>query len=939
MTSRDSHKKSKTVSPALNWLVLLAFAITPWLCRATLYAHDLSTNVNHLLWGLTADLYWAALLTLVVLTLRFGRYMFTGLTFLLWNAAHIMDAENIIALGQLVHHSNLPYLLNAEFLGNTVNALPGQKILLNAGIFGAALLALFFGFQTRASLKGRPLLISLTALVMSALLLYQALPDSQQRWQTKNFFALHLDEMAAEALNKWRTNPALETEATAAHPLFAEDLNAHRPEMGRAKNVLIIALEGIPGAYLKSATDYLDYPATLTMPGLSALAEGALVVPNFVSHRNQTNRGLYSILCSDYPKLLNVTPKPMELLSNNTAADRCLPRVLRKQGYSTHYFQAADLQFMSKGTVMPFIGFDDVRGKESFNLPQGYYFSWGPDDELFFEQSLSWLRNIDQQDAPWLATLLTVGTHHPYAIKNHTLDREASQGSQKYAAVLAADRALTQLIKGLKASGLSENTLILITSDESHGVPEHRFGGNWGLMVALAPDINAGLNEGVFGSVDTTLSVLDYLNIHDNRPPMTGRSIFRHYEKERSMLFSQPPTLAMSEKKGEIILCPKQAQSFLQQLMGMAPCEHLLANNQQIFSDGYTTLPKGKHLRDKLVYSRQKILDSRLQVNKGLAQSFVFNQNTEVNIGENRSADLLSGQYLSLPRRSTVRLELDLSFEGDSGSLLELNMSSIHRKVKQSGVTFLAPLTLPTLLSGERLRLDLSFATLNAYNHGQTILRGISRFGAGKAIIHSYKMHIEPNARDYTRALTINNAVISRPATSQTHGESTQSPLRLTTMDGGLHYNLVRSKALKLGETLSFSKAQTLALHSAVGFWPAEDWGSWTKQRASINISMPEQAEALILRVAAQSMPPPGLDVMPASVFINNIKIATWNVKRNPLVYSAHLPRDLSLGSDMVVRFELDSMLATPQMLDAKSGDTRELGLAIKTFSLSLASP
>jgi len=920
----------------MNWQLVLAFAITPWLCRATLFANDLSTQSNQIVSGLVADVFWAALLALLVSSIKFGRRTFTALLFLLWNLAHLMDLENIIALGQLVHHSNLPYLLNAEFLGNTVNSLPVLKILLNAGFFALALLALFFALRAQASTqiktKARPQRITLLALVISAPLLYQFLPDSQPRWQTRNFFALHLDGMAADLLNAQRSKPTLEN--IEAHPLFAEDLSAPRPEMGRAKNVLIIALEGITGAYLQSVTDYLEYPAPLIMPGLSALAKNGLVLPNFVVHRNQTNRGLYSILCSDYPKLVNDIAKPLEILSDNKAADRCLPRILAQRGYSTHYFQAANLQFMSKGTVMPFIGFEEVKGKESFPLPQDYYFDWGPDDKDFFEQSLSWLRDINKQEAPWFATLLTVGTHHPYAIKDHAVDREASQGSEKYAAVLAADIAVTKLIEGLQSSGLSENTLVLITSDESHGVPRHRFGNNWGLMVALAPDIKPGLNDEVFGSVDTTLSVLDYLNIQDKRPTMTGRSIFRHYEKERTMPLAQWSTLAMSDKKGEIILCPKQAQSFLQQLIGVAPCKHLLANNQQVFAKGYTESPTANHQKDNEVYRQQAILDARLQRKNDSKRSFVFNQNTEVLIHKDRSSDLLGGQFLTLPHHARIRLELDVSFQGDPAALLELSMSSTHLSEEQSGATFLAPLTLPTLTNGERLTLDLEFITLNAYSHGQTILRGITRLGSGKATIHSYTIHIESDIQAYSSELTLNSGLVHPPSKTQTKEKA--APLRLGTLDEGRHYNLVRSKALALGDSLSFADAVNLAQHGAVGFWPAEPWGSWSKQYASVNIATPAQiqSKAITLSIVAHAMLPAGGKEMPTRVFVNKREIAHWNISPHTQKYSALIPDNLLQGNNIEVSFELTQPLSSPQMLNAENPDKRGLGLAVQSLSL-----
>ena len=40
------------------------------------------------------------------------------------------------------------------------------------------------------------------------------------------------------------------------------------------------------------------------MPNLGSLVDHSLFFPNVIAHQVQTHRGLYSILCGDYPNLL-----------------------------------------------------------------------------------------------------------------------------------------------------------------------------------------------------------------------------------------------------------------------------------------------------------------------------------------------------------------------------------------------------------------------------------------------------------------------------------------------------------------------------------------------------------------------------------------------------------------------------------------------------------
>src|SRR5690606_8424739 len=95
---------------------------------------------------------------------------------------------------------------------------------------------------------------------------------------------------------------------------------------GRARNVLIVALERIPGAYVGVNRAALNgsYREDL-MPRLSAWAERGMNTPDYVLHSHQTIRGLYAMLCGDYDKLDNGTPKGIEMLTQNQRNRACLP--------------------------------------------------------------------------------------------------------------------------------------------------------------------------------------------------------------------------------------------------------------------------------------------------------------------------------------------------------------------------------------------------------------------------------------------------------------------------------------------------------------------------------------------------------------------------------------------------------------------------------------
>ncbi|MBW2405366.1 MAG: sulfatase-like hydrolase/transferase, partial [Deltaproteobacteria bacterium] len=197
--------------------------------------------------------------------------------------------------------------------------------------------------------------------------------------------------------------------------VFRGDLSGKRwagPLSGRP-NVLLILIEAASGAHLPSVAAAQGVQSRTTMPKLDALAQRHIFFTRLISHQRQTNRGEYGILCGDYPKLLTDQSKMSEQVYG--AAHRCLPEVLRDEGYATAYIQSAPLAFMMKDQFMKKAGFEELVGDPWFG--QSYARTdWGVDDKAFFEQSLRRVLELHAGDRPFFATLLTVGTHHPFTV-------------------------------------------------------------------------------------------------------------------------------------------------------------------------------------------------------------------------------------------------------------------------------------------------------------------------------------------------------------------------------------------------------------------------------------------------------------------------------------------------------------------------------------------
>jgi hypothetical protein len=540
------------------------------------------------------------------------------------------------------------------------------------------------GFLSDATFLGgsarharHPLLLGLFTAWAVAAVWWARLPARVQwRWWGAAFAATVLGQVfvpIAQEQDEWRQRHAFQANLSIplvsvgagpvsiradVHNAFRSDLSGTRwaGPLTERPNVLLILIEAASGAHLPSIAAAQGVESATTMPRLDALAQRHIVFTGIISQQRQTNRGEYGILCGDYPKLLTDQSKMTEQVYG--AAHRCLPGVLREAGYATAYIQAAPLGFMMKDQFMKKAGFEELIGDTWFG--QSYARTdWGVDDKAFFEQSLGRVLELHGQERPFFATLLTVGTHHPFTFPEAASAPGARTRQER--AFRWADDALAEFLSQLEARGVLRDTVVIITSDESAGLvkaaspTQKLLSQSWSFAVVMMPEPTRKRIDTLHAHVDTALSVTDLLGLGPEAERFVGRSWFREYDTPRALFAGNTYArrVIMWEPSGDAVLCGESFRN----------CARSVPVGGRVFGPDRHTESASPRERRILMEVARLTRSGRGDMTEVGALDLWTGDAVSVPAAEGKKL-LIGGQYLRVPGGTTLRVDIDLEVAG-----------------------------------------------------------------------------------------------------------------------------------------------------------------------------------------------------------------------------------------------------------------------------------
>jgi hypothetical protein len=270
--------------------------------------------------------------------------------------------------------------------------------------------------------------------------------------------------------------------------------------------------------------------------------------------------------------------------------------------------RSAPLDYKGADVFMRRAGYNQAYGKRFFKYHH-VDSPWGVDDLAFLEQVADFLPPATSK--PFFLTLLTVGTHHPYNVPKAYQGKTQSKFGDS---LLYLDKAISVFIKKLKEKNILDNTLLLITSDESPGNEysnsyRSQLSRSWIPLIVMDGQLSREPNYDLFLQSDIPASILDYLNVPIPRG-LKGRSLFRDYDKGREVFFSNiyERRFYQVNENGQPTICNHELTNCMRSETSLTDETAFFPTESLVRVDGYQAIIRDVIAFNDIKYKHMKLL-------------------------------------------------------------------------------------------------------------------------------------------------------------------------------------------------------------------------------------------------------------------------------------------------------------------------------------------
>jgi phosphoglycerol transferase MdoB-like AlkP superfamily enzyme len=290
-------------------------------------------------------------------------------------------------------------------------------------------------------------------------------------------------------------------------------------------NVIVLILESFGNEWVGASGAKKSFT-----PFLDSLTNESLYFKNGIANGKKSIEAVPAIFAS-LPSLLEI-PYISSQYGNNRIEG--LPRILKKEGYTSAFFHGASNGSMKFDGFAAQVGFDNYFGRKEYNNEEHYDGSWGILDEYFNPWTA---RKLSEFKQPFLASLFTLSSHHPFYIPPHMRGKLLKGNEPICEAIAYGDYSLRKFFETAKKQPWYKNTVFVLCADHTAATNNPKYNQRTEMykipIVFFDPSgrLNKEKNQDLFQQVDILPTLLDVLNIKTNYYSY-GNSYFQTHEKE-----------------------------------------------------------------------------------------------------------------------------------------------------------------------------------------------------------------------------------------------------------------------------------------------------------------------------------------------------------------------------------------------------------------------
>ncbi|WP_439882283.1 LTA synthase family protein [Pontibacter sp. MBLB2868] len=309
----------------------------------------------------------------------------------------------------------------------------------------------------------------------------------------------------------------------------------HQTGAQQRENVVIIILESFAAEYVGALNEGRGYT-----PFLDSLATKGILFSNAFANGRKSIEALPSILAG-VPSLMQEPYITSAYQANKLEG---LGTVLQHAGYRTAFFHGAANGTMGFNNFSKIAGVQEYYGLDEYPeslKDKDFDGQWGIFDEPYLQYVATKLTEFDK---PFLATLFTLSSHHPYTVPQKYKGRFPKGDLEIHESIGYADHALQEFFKTASKQPWYQNTLFILTADHTQKSIAPAYQNELGHfrvpLILFHPDktFQAVRPDQVVQHADIMPSVVDYLNLRADHMLPFGKSMFSAKDKGEAILFN-----------------------------------------------------------------------------------------------------------------------------------------------------------------------------------------------------------------------------------------------------------------------------------------------------------------------------------------------------------------------------------------------------------------